>query len=147
MTAPERGTPISEHPDLVALQSQSSRSLARPATVAVEGLLTLAGAYTAISPWVVNFHVSQPLLTANNLILGLIIVAMGLGITGTPERGGGITWAAAPMGVWLFIATWVMTFGGPSVGIVWNNVVVGCLAFVLGIGAASMVAVRRHSKS
>ncbi|MGI8312374.1 MULTISPECIES: SPW repeat protein [Saccharopolyspora] len=103
----------------------------------------LTGAYTAVSPWVVGFAGSQPLLSMNNLILGLIVTAIGLGLTGTPERSGGISWTAAPIGIWLIIATWVTTFGLPTVGMIWNNVVVGALSIILGLAVAGMVAVRR----
>ncbi|PKW18231.1 SPW repeat protein [Saccharopolyspora spinosa] len=118
-------------------------ALAAPTTTGSESALMLTGAYTAVSPWVVGFAGSQPLLSMNNLILGLIVTAIGLGLTGTPERSGGISWTAAPIGIWLIIATWVTTFGLPTVGMIWNNVVVGALSIILGLAVAGMVAVRR----
>ncbi|QIZ37453.1 SPW repeat protein [Saccharopolyspora sp. ASAGF58] len=118
-------------------------ALAAPATTGSESALMLTGAYTAVSPWIVGFAGSQPLLSMNNLILGLIVTAIGLGLTGTPERSGGISWTAAPIGIWLIIATWVTTFGLPTVGMIWNNVVVGALSIILGLAVAGMVAVRR----
>ncbi|MGW3468974.1 SPW repeat protein [Saccharopolyspora sp. NPDC000995] len=118
-------------------------ALAAPTTTGSESALMLTGAYTAVSPWVVGFAGSQPFLSMNNLILGLIVTAIGLGITGTPERSGGISWTAAPIGIWLIIATWVTTFGLPTVGMIWNNVVVGALSIILGLAVAGMVAVRR----
>ncbi|MER7080177.1 SPW repeat protein [Saccharopolyspora kobensis] len=103
----------------------------------------LTGAYTAVSPWVVGFADAQPLLSMNNLVLGLIVTAIGLGLTGTPERSGGISWTAAPIGAWLIIATWVTTVGAPTAGMIWNNVVVGALSVIFGLLVAGMVMVRR----
>lgn len=146
MTAPERGPQMSQHPDLVEMQRQYSGILGGPQTVVTEGLLMLVGAFTAISPWVVNFQDSEPLLAVNNLILGLIIAAMGLGITGTPERSGGSSWAAVPIGIWLIIATWVMTTGSPSAGVIWSNIIVGALSILLGAAVAGLVLKDRLAK-
>jgi hypothetical protein len=146
MVAPEqRGTRAVRADETAGLASQFA-PLAAPTTTGSESLLMLTGAYTAVSPWVVGFAGTQPLLTMNNLVLGLIVTAIGLGITGTPERSGGISWTAAPIGVWLIIATWVTTFGLPTVGVIWNNVVVGALSIILGLLVAGMVAFRRPGK-
>ncbi|SEG47040.1 SPW repeat-containing protein [Saccharopolyspora kobensis] len=118
-------------------------ALSAPTTTGSESLLMLTGAYTAVSPWVVGFADAQPLLSMNNLVLGLIVTAIGLGLTGTPERSGGISWTAAPIGAWLIIATWVTTVGAPTAGMIWNNVVVGALSVIFGLLVAGMVMVRR----
>jgi len=139
MTSSQRGSHISEHPDLIEMQRRSEGVLSGPQAVTAEGLLTLAGAYTAISPWVVGFAGTSPTLTANNLILGLIIVAMGLGLTGGPERRGGITWAVVPMGVWVIISLWIVTTSAPSAGVVVSNVIAGAVTVLLGLAIAGMV--------
>src|SRR5919201_4191101 len=100
-----------QHPELVEMQRQYAGALGGPRTVLAEGLLMLTGAYTAVSPWVVGFAGAHPALAVNDVILGLVLVAVGLGLTGTPERSGGISWTAAPIGIWLIISTFFI--GGP----------------------------------
>lgn len=131
------------HPDLAELQRQYAGSLGAPPTVVSEGLLMLAGAYTAISPWVIGFAATQYALTVNNLILGLVVAAIGLGITGTPERRGGISWTAVPIGAWLIAAEWVLHRGMLTAGVFWSNIVAGAVTIVLGLAVAGLVVVTR----
>lgn len=130
-----------QHPDLAELQRQYAGALGAPPAVLSEGLLVLAGAYTAISPWVIGFAATQPALTVNNLILGLVVAAIGLGITGTPERRGGISWTAAPIGAWLIAAEWVLHRGMLTAGVFWSNIAVGAVTIVLGLVVAGLVVV------
>lgn len=134
---------MQQHPDLAEMQRQYAGALAGPRAVVSEGLLMLTGAYTAISPWVVGFAAMQPALAVNNVIVGLVLAAIGLGLTGTPERRGGISWTAAPLGAWLIAAAWVMHRGMLTAGVFWNNIVVGALAIVLGLVVAGLVVVTR----
>lgn len=128
-----------QHPELMEMQRQFAGALGGPRTVVTEGLLMLTGAYTAISPWVIGFAGTHPALTANNVILGLILTVIGMGLTGTPERKGGISWTAAPIGIWLIISLWVVRGGMLTVGLLVNNIVVGALALILGLAVAGLV--------
>lgn len=138
---------MQQHPDLAEMQREYAGVLGGPRTVVTEGLLMLGGAYTAVSPWVIGFSATQPALTANNVILGLVLVAIGLGITGTPERRGGISWTAVPIGAWLIAAAWVMHRGMLTAGVFWNNIVVGAIAIVLGLLVAGLVVVTKGRRA
>lgn len=128
-----------QHPELLEMQRQFAGVLGGPRTVVTEGLLMLTGVYTAISPWVVGFAGTHPALAVNNLILGLIVTVIGMGLTGTPERRGGITWIAAPIGVWLIISLWVIHPMALTAGVLANNVVVGALTLIFGLAVAGLV--------
>jgi hypothetical protein len=127
------------HPEMLEMQRQFVGALGGPRTVVTEGLLLLTGVYTAISPWVIGFVGTHPMLAGNNVILGLILAAIGMGLTGTPERRGGISWTAAPIGIWLIISLWVLHGTGLTVGVLVNNIVVGALALILGLAVAGLV--------
>lgn len=132
-----------QHPELLEMQRQFTGALGGARTVVTEGLLMLTGVYTTISPWVIGFAGTHPALTADNVILGLILTAIGMGLTGTPERRGGISWTAVPIGAWLIISAWVLHGPMLSFGALVNNIVVGALAIVLGLVVAGLVTMTR----
>lgn len=134
----QHGAPISEHPDVIALQQQYGGSLGQARTVLGEGILALAGVWLAISPWVTGFDATSPSMLSHNLVLGIMIAAIGLGVTGAAERGHGLSWIAVPLGVWAIIATWVVPTAGPSAGLIWSNVVAGAVTLLAGGAVAGM---------
>ncbi|MGW1288816.1 SPW repeat protein, partial [Streptomyces sp. NPDC002586] len=69
---------------------------------------------------------------------------LALGFTRAPERMYGLSWAMCAMGVWLIIAPWVVG-SAPDRGVIINNIVIGALAFVLGLVCAGTAA-RSNSK-
>lgn len=125
-----------DHPDVVQLQRQYGGTLGSPRTVLGDGVLALAGVWAAISPLVIGLS-GLPSLTTHHLIIGLVIVGIGLGVTGMAERGGGLSWVAAPLGIWLIISTWLVPAGGPTAGLVWSNVVTGAIMVIAGAGVAA----------
>lgn len=146
MTSPQDESHIAQHPDLVAIGQRYAGKLGGPQIVTSEGLLMLAGAYAAISPWVVGFAGRAPGLAINDVILGLIVVLMGLGVMGTPERGSGLSWTAVPIGIWVLISTWIVTpRGAVTAGLVWSNVVVGALMIIFGLSVTGFVLATRRS--
>ena len=118
--------------------------------VAIDGLMLLTGLYAAISPWVVHFHGTNPELSANNLIIGIALAAFGLGLGTVGERMYPLGWTAAVLGVWMIISPWVVTVGhSPTSGMIWNNVLIGAVACVLGLAASgmTMLGARRGSST
>jgi len=115
----------------------------------LEGLVMMTGLYAAISPWVLHFHTTNGSLTANNLILGLALAAIGLGLAMFPERVLGMSWLLVPIGIWMIISPWVVSTGhSASKGLIWNNVVIGAVAVVLGAVAMAMAMMgRRRSRA
>ncbi|GAB2705108.1 SPW repeat protein [Kitasatospora kifunensis] len=131
---------LSTHPDISEMRTRYARMMDGPQGVAVDGLVFLAGLYLAISPYVVHFSATSHELTITNLILGIGIAALGLGLTIAPARMFGLTWAMACAGVFLIISPWVVTVGHTATrGMIWNQVVIGGLTCLLAFTAAGMV--------
>ena len=122
--------PIEQHPDLMALRAASEDATTRPAGQAVETLSLLAGLYLAVSPWIVGFHATSPGLTVNNLITGLVLVALALGVVPAYERTHSLGMAAAAIGVWTIIAQWVIQSTSTDAGVIANNIVIGAVVFL-----------------
>ena len=131
---------FAEHPDVGEMRARYAQVLAGSRAVVADGLVLLTGLYLAISPWVVNFRATHPDVAVNNLILGIALAVMGLGLTGAPERMYGLSWTAVVIGVWEIISPWTATpAANTDAGLIWNNVVVGAVTVVLGLIAASML--------
>ncbi len=131
---------LSTHPDISEMRTRYARMMDGPQGVAVDGLVFLAGLYLAISPYVVHFSAASNELRICNLILGIAIAALGLGLTIAPARMFGLTWAMTAIGVFLVISPWVVTIGHTATrGMIWNQVIIGGLTCLLGFTAAGMV--------
>ncbi|AGP55585.1 hypothetical protein M271_20195 [Streptomyces rapamycinicus NRRL 5491] len=82
---------------------------------------------------------NEPNITINNLIVGLTVGLIALGMTTAPGRMLNLTWVVAPLGVWLVISPWVVTAAhGARAGIIWNNCWVGGVTTVLGLAAMGL---------
>ncbi|WP_232248196.1 SPW repeat protein [Streptacidiphilus rugosus] len=122
------------------MRERYARMLEGGRPMAVDGLMVLAGLYAAISPWVVHFRTASTELTLNNLIIGLAVAAIGLGLSLGDERAARLSWTCAPIGVWMIISPWVVTIGHTaSRGMIWNNVIVGAVICALGLAATRML--------
>ena len=129
---------ITRHPDVTEMRERYARMLGARDVVFVDGPVLLAGLYFAISPWVVHFSGTRPDLTVNNLILGISVALLGIGLTTAPRRMYSLCWAMSAIGVWMIISPWVVT-RFPDAGMIWNNVVVGAVTCVLGLIAAGVL--------
>jgi hypothetical protein len=130
---------ISRHPDVPEMRERYERLLNVREDSALDGAVLLVGLYAAVSPWIVHFSGSNPDLRVNNLIVGLTIAAFGLGLTLAPERMTRLGWACAAAGVWLIVTPWVATVGHhPTAGMIWNNVLIGAAAVLLGCAIAAI---------
>jgi hypothetical protein len=105
----------------------------------VDGPVFLLGLYCAASPWIVHYTTSQPPLVTHNLIMGIAIGLLALGFTRAPERMYGLSWAMCALGVWMIISPWVVG-ESPDTGVVWNNIIIGALAVILGLVCAGTAA-------
>lgn len=153
MSYPHRSSDVGAHPEMMGahpemaeMRDRLERTASSGAGMAVEGLIVLAGVYAAISPWVVHFS-TQPTITVNNLIVGIAVGVIGLGLALAPERMFRLAWALVPFGIWLFISPWVVTFAHTArAGIIWNNCWVGAVIGVLGLAAMGLtIGVARKS--
>ncbi|MFI8992814.1 SPW repeat protein [Streptomyces sp. NPDC053542] len=130
---------IASHPDVPEMRDRYARMLGGRDVALVDGPVFLVGLYCAISPWTVHFTASQPALVTHNLILGIAIGLLALGFTNTPARMYGMSWAISAIGVWLIVSPWIVG-DSPDAGVIWNNIIVGALATLLGlvcVGAAA----------
>jgi hypothetical protein len=138
---------MTDHPDAAEMRERYARMTGGRRVDMMEGLVMLTGLYLAISPWVVHFGSTYRNMTVNNLVLGLALAAIGLGLALFPERGLGLGWMLVPIGIWLIISPWVATTThSASKGLIWNNVVVGALICVLGAATAAMSVMGRRSR-
>lgn len=133
----QQGT-MEQHPDLVELRARYERAFDSPTAWASEGLMLMAAAYAAISPWVVGFHDSSDGLAVSNLVVGLALAVMTLGFAASNLHLHGMTWVAPLFGVWLIVSPWAVQGTDDTVGVIVSNVIVGGCIVLIG---ASMTAV------
>ncbi|MFJ5678891.1 SPW repeat protein [Streptomyces sp. NPDC093097] len=133
---------LAGHPDISEMRDRFERTLGGRDVVLVDGPVFLVGLYCAVSPWVVHFTASQPALMTHNLIVGIAIALLAIGFTVTPERMYGLSGAMCAIGAWMIVSPWVVG-RGPDAGVIWNNIVIGALTFLLG---ALCVAVAMKSR-
>ena len=127
---------LAGHPDASEMRTRYERVLGGKDVPLVDGPVFLVGLYCAVSPWVVHYTANQPALATHNLIIGIAIAMMALGFAMAPERMYGLSWAMCAIGAWMVLAAWIVG-SGPDAGVIWNNVVVGALAFCLGLACAA----------
>jgi hypothetical protein len=130
---------IGEHPDLAEMRQRFDRVTSSGQAVAIDGLVLLAGGWLAISPWVIGFNATAPNVTVNNLILGVMIGVVALGLAVAPARMYRLSWAMAAIGAWVIVAPFVIQRSSSTAGIVWTNAVTGGITVLLGLGAAGLV--------
>jgi VIT1/CCC1 family predicted Fe2+/Mn2+ transporter len=128
---------MEQHPDIAELRARYERaSETMPARVA-SGLSFLCGLYLAISPWVVGFHPRRT-ISVNDLLTGIAVALLALGLASAYGRTHGIAWVAPLIGVWTIIAPWVVSPHRPTMGMIISNVVVGALIVLLGAAASAI---------
>ncbi|MEU9888865.1 SPW repeat protein [Sphaerisporangium sp. NPDC051011] len=125
------------HPGIAESREKYELAAESPAARAVTGLTFLTGLYLAISPWVVGFD-RFTTLTVNDLIVGIALALLALGLASAYGRTHGIAWVAPVIGVWTIIAVWVVSGHVATTATIWNNVVTGAVALLLGLGATAM---------
>ncbi|NEE14785.1 SPW repeat protein [Streptomyces sp. SID7499] len=136
--SPTRGD-ITSHPDASEMRDRYARMLGGRDVALVDGPVFLLGLYCAASPWIVHYTTSQPALVTHNLIMGIAIGMLALGFTRAPERMYGLSWAMCALGVWMIVSPWVVG-ESPDAGVVWNNIIIGALAVILGLVCAGTAA-------
>ncbi|MBF6170425.1 SPW repeat protein [Nocardia blacklockiae] len=105
--------------------------------VTIDGLVLLAGLFTAITPWVVDDFADAQRLVIPNLVLGLAVAVIGLVMTAAPAHGFRLSWVLVPIGVWEIVTPWIV--GQRPDGVVWTNVVLGAIITALGLAAAGVL--------
>jgi hypothetical protein len=135
-------TSIEGHPDIAELRARYEIAAEKPAVHLLDGLTMLCGLYLAASPWIVGFMGGGD-LRVNNLITGVAVAVLALGLATANGRTHGMAWVVPVMGAWTIVAPWVVLGGAVKGGTILSNVIVGALIVLLGLGAMSLQTVRR----
>ncbi len=133
---------MEQHPDIVAMRMPYERVAESRTTQVTEGLAFLAGAYLAISPWVVGFNL-LPTIALNNLITGIAAGLLALGYASAFGRTHGLAWVLPLIGIWTIVSPWVVSGEVNTTSVVVNNVILGAVILVLGL-ATMAVGMRRE---
>jgi len=132
---------------------QVHRPVNRPALHWHDWVNALLAVWLFISPWVLNFGgvvdggagtaTAAVAMTAawNAWILGVIVFI--LAITAARQLGSGPEWLNVLLGIWVFIAPWVLGFVGfPAAS--WEHWIVGAVIAIIGfLGVSSMTTTTR----
>jgi SPW repeat len=129
---------MEQHPDIAELRARYDRVAETTSAHMLDGLTFLSGLYLAISPWVVGFHGRTTTLTVNNLITGIAVTLLAIGFASAYGRTHGVAWVVPLLGLWTIIAPWVVRGASRDMGTILNNVIIGALIFLFGLGAAAM---------
>lgn len=127
--------------DIEELRARYEVAAERPTAQVVDGLTFLGGLYLAASSWIVGFSGRD--LHVNNLIVGVALSVIALGLAAAFGRTHGMTWVVPVIGAWTIVAPWVVLGSTASTASIVSNVIVGAVIFVLGLGAMWM-AQNRH---
>jgi hypothetical protein len=130
---------ITSHPDTHEMRARYDRVLGGRDVALVDGPVFLLGLYCAVSPWILHYTTSQPALVPHNLIMGIAIGLLALGFTAAPARMYGLSGAMCALGVWMIISPWIVG-ENPDAGVIWNNIIIGALAVMLGTVCAATAA-------
>ncbi|MFF7853335.1 SPW repeat protein [Streptomyces sp. NPDC007904] len=130
---------ITGHPDASEMRARYDRMLGGRDVALVDGPVFLLGLYCAVSPWILHYTTSQPALVTHNLIVGVAIGLLALGFTAAPARMYGLSWAMCALGVWMIVSPWIVG-QDPDAGVIWNNLIIGALALILGAVCAATAA-------
>ncbi|MEV7422458.1 MULTISPECIES: SPW repeat protein [unclassified Streptomyces] len=142
----ETGQDLSSHPDVPEMRERYARMVGGGrGLTAMAGPVFLVGLFCALSPWIIHFTSSQPALATHNLIMGVALAVLALGLSFAPGRMTGLSPAICAMGIWMIVAPWIVG-SGPDKGIIWTNAVIGGLTFLLGLACAGM-AMRNSRRS
>src|SRR5262245_41491557 len=124
--------PIEEHPDIATLKGRYDEVGEKPAAQALAGLTMLAGLFVALSPWIVGFS-GQTTLAVNNLVVGLVVAALGAGFASTFRSTHGLSWVVKMLGIWTIIVPFVAAGTTATLRVVLANVIGGAVVLLLGL--------------
>lgn len=133
---------LDQHPDILELRARYDRAAETPTAHVTDGGLMLAGLYLALSPWILGFATFEGDLAVNNFICGVVVVALAAGFTAAYGRTHGLTWVPVVLGVWTFVAPWVILGAHPSGGAIASNIVIGLVIIALGLMTMRLVGMR-----
>ena len=81
---------IDHHPDLLALRERYERAAESMTAQGTFGVTLLTAVYVAVSPWIVGFTGTRPLVV-NDFIVGLVCVALAFAYAMALDRSVWVT--------------------------------------------------------
>lgn len=136
---------MATHPDIAELRARYDEFGEGPVPQLAEGLLVLAGLYAAASPWIVGFNGQSGLMMCN-VLAGLAVALLAVGYATTYGHTHGIAFVAPLLGIWLIVSPWLVNGVTRTTGMIWSNVIVGAVVFVLGAGILGLGMARRETR-
>lgn len=134
------------HPDIEMLHARYETASETLPAQFIGGTTFLAGLYLAISPWVVGFE-GQTALLMSNLVCGLGVAILGLGLTASFDRMHRMAWTVPIIGLWTMVSQWVIRTGDlASADNIWNNLITGAVLLLCGLAMLAM-AMGRYATS
>lgn len=129
---------IGTHPDLVSLRARYESASETIGGMVIGGTTFLAGLFLAASPWVVGFSDQDPMLF-NDLIVGVAVAILGLGLTSAFDRVHRLAWTVPVLGLWTIVSPWVVQTGDfARSDNEWTNVVTGAVLLLTGLALTAM---------
>jgi SPW repeat len=125
---------IDHHPDLLALRERYDRAAESMTAQGTFGLTLLTAVYAAVSPWIVGFQGTRPLVV-NDFVVGIVCVALAFGFAMALDRSHGMTWTLPVFGLWFIVSPWILHGVSPHGGMIWSNVIAGAALTLLGLNA------------
>ncbi|MDT0321693.1 MULTISPECIES: SPW repeat protein [unclassified Streptomyces] len=132
---------LAGHPDEMEMRQRYNRVMGGRDVALVDAPLFLAGLYAAVSSYTLHFTTAQPGLSTNNLIMGIAVAVLALGLS-RAENMRGLSLAIAGIGIWLAISPWVVG-RHPDAGMIVSNIVVGAVILLLALVSAGVGLMRR----
>ena len=125
---------IDHHPDLLALRERYDRAAESMTAQGTFGLTLLTAVYAAVSPWIVGFQGTRPLVV-NDFVVGIVCVALAFGFAMALDRSHGLTWTLPVFGAWFIVSPWILHGVSPHGSMIWSNVIAGAALTLLGLNA------------
>jgi hypothetical protein len=78
-----------------------------------------------------------PVFVWNHILVGLLLMIVGVWAarTSNPDTAKTMNWIAAGAGLWLMISSFILRYPVINAGL-WNDLIIGVIAFILGVWAA-----------
>lgn len=104
----------------------------RSDVLTASGLNALAGVWLIIAPWALGYRGGDPYW--NDVLFGGVVALFGFVKVAGAMREAGLSYLNALIGVWLFIAAFVIDSTSQAF---WNDIILGIIVFVLAIVSAT----------
>jgi hypothetical protein len=97
-------------------------------------MITLAGLWVAVSPWFLTLQTPPGNARASNLIIGLVIAAIGILAISRLEGLAGLSAVSLAAGIWLIISPFILAVRfSITASMYWSNIWAGAVVIVASL--------------